>query len=155
MSEIIKGKLFLGDIFDANNHHFLTQNNIRTIVCVAADANIRNDNKNIEIYKYNLQDDYDCDISQYFDEITEVISNKDIVLVNCMAGISRSSTIVLVYLMRYYDVNLKEAFKYVKSKRNIICPNKKFVEYLIQDEKKIFGYNSLTYKEFIDLFYYM
>lgn len=155
MSEIIKGKLFLGDIFDANNPNFLTINNIRTIVCVAADATIKNDNKNIDIYKYNLYDDHDCDISQYFDEITQLISNKDIVLVNCMAGVSRSATIILVYLMRYYEANLKEAFKYVKSKRSQICPNKKFVEYLIQEEKKLLGYNSLTYKEFIELFYYM
>jgi protein-tyrosine phosphatase len=154
MSEIIKNKLFLGDIFDANNPSFLKQNNITTIISVAADACIKNDNKDINVYKYKLNDDYECDISQYFDQITQLIYHKNIVLVNCMAGISRSATIVLVYLMRYYEVNLKEAFKYVRSKRSQICPNKKFLEYLMQEEKKLFGYNSLTYKEFIDLFFY-
>jgi len=154
MSEIIKGKLFLGDIFDACNPYFLKENNITTIICVAADATIRNDNKDITVYNYELNDDYDCDISQYFNEITQLIHNKDIVLVNCRAGISRSATFVLVYLMRYYESNLKEAFKYVRSKRRQICPNKKFMEYLVQEEKNLLGYNSLTFKEFIDLFFY-
>jgi protein-tyrosine phosphatase len=157
MSEIIKNKLFLGDIFDANNIAFLNRNNITDVICVAADAIIRNDDNNdidIEIHKFNLTDDYECDISQYFDEITQLIDSKNIVLVNCMAGVSRSTTIVLAYLMRYHNLNLKDAFIYVRNKRNQICPNKKFMEYLFEEEQKIFGCNSLSYKEFIKLFYY-
>lgn len=154
MSEIIQNKLFLGDIFDANNTNFLNRNNITDVVCVAADAIINNSDKNVTIHKFNLTDDYECNISHYFDEITEVIHKKDIVLVNCMAGVSRSATIVLAYLMRYYNFNLKDAFIYVRKRRSQICPNKKFMEYLLEEEKRIFGDNSLSYKEFIQLFYY-
>lgn len=154
MSKIIENKLFLGDIFDANNITFLNKNNITDIVCVAADAIINNNDKNITIHKFNLKDDYECNISQYFDEITELINKKNIVLVNCMAGVSRSATIVLAYLMRYYNLNLKDAFIYVREKRNQICPNKKFMECLLEEELRIFGSNSLSYKEFIKLFYY-
>lgn len=154
MSEIIKNKLFLGNMFDANNESFLQENNITTIICVAADANVRNENKNITLYKYNLNDDYNCDISQYFEEISQLIHNKDIVLIHCVAGISRSATIVLAYLMRYWNANLKEAFNYVRSKRRQICPNKKFMEYLIKEEVKLLGYNSMTYNEYIKLFFY-
>lgn len=154
MSEIIKDKLFLGNISDANDEKFLQENHITTIICVAAGCVVKNNNKDITVYKYDLNDDYECDISQYFDEITQLIDKNNIVLINCMAGISRSATFVLVYLMRFCEANLKEAFKYVRSKRNQICPNKKFVECLIQEELNLFGYNSLTYKEFITLFYY-
>jgi protein-tyrosine phosphatase len=154
MSEIIKNKLFLGNMFDANNQSFLRDNKITTIICVAGDANVRNENKNISLYKYNLNDDYDCDISQYFEEISQLIHNKDSVLIHCVAGVSRSATIVLAYLMRYCNANLKEAFKYVRSKRRQICPNKKFMEYLLKEELKILGYNSMTYNECIHLFFY-
>lgn len=102
-----------------------------------------------------MQDSYDCDISLYFDEICNIIHKHDIVLVNCVAGISRSTTFVIAYLMKYYEINLKDAFLYVKKKRDRICPNKKFMTYLYEYEFKLFGENSLTYNECIKLFYYM
>lgn len=154
MSEIIRNKLFLGDVFDANNPTFLRQNNITTIISVADDAKILNDNNNISVYKYKLKDDHECNISRYFDEISQLIEDKDVVLVNCVAGISRSATFVLVYLMRYYDFNLKQAFKFVRDKRSQICPNKKFMEYLLEEEFKIIGYNSLTHADCVHLFFY-
>jgi protein-tyrosine phosphatase len=154
MSEIIKGKLFLGNVFDANSPTFLQNNNITTVISVATDAKIINDNKTISVYKYNLNDDYDCDISQYFNEITELIYRKDVVLIICVAGISRSATFVLVYLMRYCEANLKQAFNYIRRKRNQICPNKKFMEYLLEEEFRLLGYNSLTHADCIQLFFY-
>ena len=53
-----------------------------------------------------------------------------IVLVNCAAGISRSSTIVIAYLMKYHGLKLREALVGVRDKRNIICPNKNFLQHL-------------------------
>ena len=57
--------------------------------------------------------------------------------------------------MKYYEMSLKDAFLYVKKKRDRICPNKKFMTYLYEYEFKLFGENSLTYNECIKLFYYM
>jgi len=47
-------------------------------------------------------------------------------LVHCAAGISRSSTIVIAYLMQAMQFSLTEAFKYVREKRPIISPNDGF-----------------------------
>jgi atypical dual specificity phosphatase len=154
MSEIIKNKLYLGNLFDVNNSHFIKDNNITCIICVAEGLKIKNENDNIKIYKYDLQDDYNCDISLYLHEIVKIINMEKVVLVNCVAGISRSSTFVIAYLIKYFNISLKKAFLYVKSKRNQICPNKKFMESLIEYELKILGKNSLTYDECINLFYY-
>jgi protein-tyrosine phosphatase len=154
MTEIIKGKLFLGDLFDANNETDIASKNISCIICVAERLKIKNTNTNVKVYQYNLSDDYKCDISLYFDEIGEIIHNSNIVLVNCAAGISRSSTIVIAYIMKYYNDNLKDTFIELKNRRNCICPNKKFMEYLLEYELSLFGKNSLSYDECVKLFYY-
>ncbi len=154
MSEIIKNKLYLGDLFDANNKEEIKNNNITSIICVAEGLKINNESSQVKVYKYELQDDYECNISLYFDEIGSIINKETTVLVNCAAGISRSSTVVIAYLIKYFNVNLKIAFLYVRNKRSNICPNKKFMEYLLEYEKKIRGNNSLSYDECIKLFYY-
>lgn len=151
MSEIISNKLFLGDMFDANNEIEIKAKNITCVICVAEDVAIRLSNPSIKIYKYKLQDTYDCNISLYFDEIGHIIDKEKIVLVNCAAGISRSSTIVIAYIMKYYEFTLKDTFLYVRNKRNMICPNKKFLKYLFEYERKIFGRNSLTWEEALNL----
>jgi protein-tyrosine phosphatase len=154
MSEIIKKKLYLGDMFDANNEIFIKNKNISCIVCVAEKLKINNKDSNVKVYKYELSDDDYCNISLYFDEITNIINKENIVLVNCVAGISRSSTIVIAYIMKYYKLDLKNTFIGVRNERNIICPNKNFMKCLLDYELSLFGKNSLTYEDCIKLFYY-
>ena len=154
MSKIIDNKLFLGDLFDANDEKQIQEKNINCIVCVAEDVTIRLENQNIKIYQYNLQDTHCFNISLYFDEITDIIDRENIVLVNCAAGISRSSTIVIAYLMKYHGLNLRDALIGVKDKRNIICPNKNFLKYLFEYEKKVFGKNHSLLEDILKLCYY-
>ena len=56
------------------------------------------------------------------------------VLVHCFAGISRSPTIVLAYLMVKKGLSLTDAFFYVKDKRYCIKPTRRFLEDLLQFE---------------------
>jgi len=147
-------KLYLGDVGHANDETTLKEQNINTIICVAEDAKIKLNNVKVTIHKYNLQDSYECNISLYFDEISDLIHKQDAVLVNCVAGISRSASFVIAYLMKYYEMNLECAFLYVRKRRNQICPNKRFMTYLLEYEFKLFGENSLTYDECVDLFYF-
>ena len=51
---------------------------------------------------------------------------KQNVLVHCMAGISRSVSLVVYYLMKKYHLSYKEAHSFVKSKRSIANPNESF-----------------------------
>jgi len=53
------------------------------------------------------------------------------VLVHCQAGISRSATLVIAYLIKHQKMNLKDAYLHVKSKRPQIGPNKGFIQQLM------------------------
>lgn len=156
MSEIIKGKLFLGDLWNANNIEFLKANNINVIVCVAKDIVFKPEIvENTTIDKYDMEDTLDYDISIHLDDITELINHYIIkgktVLVNCMAGVSRSATITIAYLMRYENMILKEALQFVKERRPIISPNKNFLFKLSDYECKIYYAKKTTFQEAIKI----
>lgn len=59
------------------------------------------------------------------------------VLVHCQAGISRSATICLAYLMHTQRVRLEEAFDFVKQRRQVISPNLAFMGQLLQFETDV------------------
>ena len=106
MNEIVKNKLYLGDMFDANDADTIKNKNISCIICVAEKLKIINTNPNVKVYNFELSDDYNCNISLYFEEIADIIKKEKIVLVNCAAGVSRSATIVLAYIMKNYKLDL-------------------------------------------------
>ena len=59
------------------------------------------------------------------------------VFVHCQAGISRSATICLAYLMHTQRVKLDEAFDFVKQRRHVISPNLAFMGQLLQFETDV------------------
>ncbi|KAK0640624.1 dual specificity phosphatase [Cercophora newfieldiana] len=52
------------------------------------------------------------------------------VLVHCIAGVSRSPTVVVAYLMRKWGKGLDKTLKYVKGKRSEVRPSQSFMEQL-------------------------
>lgn len=150
MTEIVKGKLYLGNVYDANDLSFLEANNIDTIITVAHHCNISNAIKTTRrVFQYDIVDFFDEDILKYFGELTNLIETEKCVLVHCVAGISRSATIVLAYLMTTYNMTLLEAFRFVKTRRPIINPNGSFIKQLIVYEYMLYGENSVSPNELV------
>ena len=59
------------------------------------------------------------------------------VLVHCKAGISRSATICLAYLMWYHKWTLEQAYDFLKAKRRLISPNLNFMRQLLEFEQQL------------------
>jgi len=57
------------------------------------------------------------------------------VLVHCRAGVSRSATICIAYLMVHRGLSLDEAFDFVQARRQIIAPNMNFMQQLWELER--------------------
>lgn len=68
-----------------------------------------------------------------------VRESKGKVLVHCHAGISRSSTICMAYLMAVKKYRMEEAYEYVKSRRRCVSPNFNFMEQLLNFENHVFS----------------
>lgn len=58
-------------------------------------------------------------------------------LVHCQAGISRSATICIAYLMHHKEIGLEEAFDFLKAKRAVISPNLNFMRQLTEYETEL------------------
>lgn len=75
------------------------------------------------------------DLEDYFDEASKFIHdslNVTNTLVHCMAGISRSTTLLIAYLIRYKGMKSDDALHYVRARRSIINPNPGFWNQLKQ-----------------------
>ncbi|CCV02518.1 Dual specificity phosphatases [Armadillidium vulgare iridescent virus] len=64
------------------------------------------------------------------DYIYQSLKSGHKVLIHCQAGISRSATITIAFVMRVLHKNLDDALEYVKAKRPIVNPNKGFIQQL-------------------------
>eukprot|EP00271_Cylindrocystis_brebissonii_P007418 TRINITY_DN20940_c0_g1_i1.p2 TRINITY_DN20940_c0_g1~~TRINITY_DN20940_c0_g1_i1.p2 ORF type:complete len:159 (+),score=40.68 TRINITY_DN20940_c0_g1_i1:486-962(+) len=140
MNEIEEG-LFLGNCFAARAKTKLQACGIRHIVQAAEELGSPPFPADFEYTVVNVVD-YDTEnIGEHFDRCIAAISKAreqgQGVLVHCAMGISRSSTIVIAYLMATRGMTLATAFDLVKAARPIICPNPGFRKELMRFEVQL------------------
>lgn len=63
-------------------------------------------------------------------------NNQNRVLVHCAMGMSRSATMVIMYLMRKFQIEWNLALEIVKARREVVDPNEGFIEKLKSFEGK-------------------
>ncbi|MED6274639.1 Dual specificity protein phosphatase 1 [Characodon lateralis] len=132
--------LYLGSAYHASRKDMLDMLGITALINVS--SNCPNHFEDSFLYKsIPVEDNHKADISSWFNQAIEFIdsvrNNGGRVFVHCQAGISRSATICLAYLMRTNRVKLDEAFEFVKQRRSIISPNFSFMGQLLQFESQV------------------
>lgn len=141
MSEIISN-LYLSSLYECNKLY-----NISNLVVNAAIEVHHPSKNNLIVVNLNWNDDLYQDINNngnlfYIIKIIDIfLSDNKKVIVNCYAGVSRSSTIVIAFLIAKKKFSLKDAINFVRMKRNIIQPNENFIKQLSILESQLLKMN--------------
>lgn len=137
----ITDDIILGSEYDAADLKVYQNFNVTKVLTIMSDEfELPKEVKETVEHKYlKLNDTSSDDISCFFDEAIEFMGSEGVTLVHCRAGISRSSTLVMAYLIREKRWTLNEAFTFTKSKRSCVAPNFGFLGQLqiLQDQLQI------------------
>ncbi|XP_067901070.1 dual specificity protein phosphatase 10 [Heterodontus francisci] len=134
--------LFLGNEQDAQDIEKMQRMNVGYIINVTTHLPLYHYEKGIFCYKrLPATDSNKQNLRQYFEEAFEFIEEAHQcgkgLLIHCQAGVSRSATIVIAYLMKHTRMTMTDAYKFVKGKRPIISPNLNFMGQLLEFEEDL------------------
>ncbi|CAL8404153.1 unnamed protein product [Boreogadus saida] len=131
MNKVVDG-LYLGNIRDSENRGSLSQNGITHILSVYNNAKPVLEDKTYLCI--NAADASSQNLSQYFKECIAFIHECRLkggsCLVHCLAGVSRSTTVVVAYLMTVTPYGWEECLTAVKAVRPFVGPNAGFQKQL-------------------------
>lgn len=151
----IKHGIFIGNAHSVignpatREKDFLEDLNIKVVISALTEEEYedymiaKEDFPDIEWYRFIVDDDPNEKISKYFYDTAIIImkalkENKN-VMVHCAAGMSRSPTLVIAYLMIANQWTYEEAFGFIKRRRPLAEPNIGFVKQLKLLEFKLKG----------------
>ncbi|CAF1242520.1 unnamed protein product [Adineta ricciae] len=147
MTQIVP-HIFVGNMLDSQNLDRLNQNRITHIINCTPDLPCKWEGK----YKYLRVDVLDLpsqNIRKHFEDVFQFIDKalrdkSSNILVHCSAGISRSPTLVLAYMIKKDRMQLDDAFTAMRQLRPIVDPNISFILQLQDWEKKCLSATSTT-----------
>ena len=132
MSEVVEG-LFLGSIEDSRNQHFIQQKKISHLLTAAKEIAPQSGDFTASLH-LKLKDRSSFDLLPHLDEavtfIHRCLLDGGRILVHCQAGVSRSASLVVAYLVRCKQLNLEEAIRVCRQTRSAVSPNKGFLKQL-------------------------
>ena len=147
----ITANIYLGNLFDAQNIQKLLKLGIKKVLSLITDTQLLKYPDEIEHKLIKIEDYPKENIIQYFYECLLFIDDNKKVLVHCVAGASRSATIIVAFIMWKNQLEYSEAIKLVEQIRPIICPNYGFIRQLEIFEKLLkknkYNIHSINFKE--------
>lgn len=135
MSRVLEN-LFIGGWSNASSREELRHFNIKRILNAAGELpNVFIAASTITYKKFTWSDDpftdnISGDLHTAADFIHEALEAKEPILVHCAMGISRSTTCVIAYLIKYKGLTYDEALNLISKSRPIVRPNFAYVESL-------------------------
>jgi hypothetical protein len=143
----VNKKLYLGSENHASSIDIL--NAIKVDLVINCTKNIPNYFDNLDLYsdrfidyiRVPINDTASEDIGKYFEQTSKIIQkalDSDLtVFVHCKAGISRSASIVIAYIMWSENMSFEAAFAKLRAVRPCIDPNIGFSALLSEYSKKL------------------
>jgi len=131
--------LFIGNLRASQNREFLDAHGVTHVLIVANDIAPEFPKR----YKYkiiNVDDSTEDDLAQHFEKCCRFIDKarkSGAVLVHCHAGISRSPSIAIAYIMYKQQNSFEAALALLKSKDALYQPNEAFVTQLRSWETRL------------------
>uniref|UniRef100_A0A1A8NHG5 Dual specificity phosphatase 16 n=1 Tax=Nothobranchius pienaari TaxID=704102 RepID=A0A1A8NHG5_9TELE len=133
--------LYLGCQRDVLNKDLMQQNDIAYVLNASKTCPKPDFIPDSHFLRVPVNDSFCEKILPWLDRSVEFIETAKAsdarVLVHCLAGISRSATIAIAYIMKRMDMSLDEAYRFVKEKRPTISPNFNFLGQLLDFEKNM------------------
>ncbi|XP_029863496.1 dual specificity protein phosphatase 15 [Aquila chrysaetos chrysaetos] len=133
MSQILPG-LYLGNFIDAKDLEQLSRNKITHIVSIHESPQPLL--QDITYLRIPLPDTPEANIKRHFKECISFIHQCRLhggnCLVHCLAGISRSTTVVVAYVMAVTELSCQEVLEAVRTVRPVANPNPGFRQQLAE-----------------------
>lgn len=136
----IVDNLYLGGISAAMQTQMLVDQGVRAVVCCVREMEFPSVDfhKDLEYYRVDVEDVSREPIEWFWPEAAQFIhshmSRDQKVFVHCRAGVSRSASTVIAYLVAYQSYSLYDAFVRARSRRPVVTPNMGFMEKLTEFE---------------------
>jgi dual specificity MAP kinase phosphatase len=151
--------LYVGNARDSTDRELLKKLGIRFILSVTTNSpnsyhtnsttctndstNSENNHQEFRRKLIPVSDNLCENLAPYFDDAYEFIEEArksgSSILIHCHAGISRSPTIAIAYIMKHINLSTLEAYAFVQRYRRIISPNLNFMGQLVEFESKLKG----------------
>ncbi|XP_078083775.1 dual specificity protein phosphatase 18-like [Mustelus asterias] len=142
----ITHSLYLSNAVAAHNQSLLQASGVTCVISVTPGV-ISPMFPDMEYISIPVADSPSAQLSEYFDVVADKIhlveKLRGRTLLHCVAGVSRSATLCLAYLMKYHQMSLLEAHAWLRACRPIIRPNNGFWKQLIEYEDGLFGKTSI------------
>lgn len=131
--------LYLGSQRDVLNKEVMSQNGITYVLnasntCPKPDFISEN-----HFMRIPVNDSYCEKLLPWLEKTNEFIDKAKVsncrVIVHCLAGISRSATIAIAYIMKTMGLSSDDAYRFVKDRRPSISPNFNFLGQLLEFER--------------------
>eukprot|EP01080_Neovahlkampfia_damariscottae_P010115 gene10115-2534_t len=130
-------KLYLGSMLCSSNRGIFDKLQIKAVMVVGNKLETHFP-ESVKYKVVEISDTPSENLFAYFEECIDFIHENmknGSVLVHCAAGISRSATIVISYLMKIHKMNLNDAMNHVTDRRSIVSPNYGFMKQLEKYEQ--------------------
>ena len=153
---MLSQNIFLSNLEQALNTEFLKTNKITHILTIGPEITKSTTRTHLIIPLLDLES---TNILIHLEKCINFISNSittpnNNILIHCVAGVSRSSTVLIAYVMKTSCFSVMDSFQVVKGKFPWIDPNPGFMRQLnlFEDMKWTIDVNNSLYKRYFNTF---